>query len=313
MSSRAVIALGGNALGNTPDEQMKKIEEAAPHIAELISQGYEIVVTHGNGPQVGMINLAFDESSKSNDKISNMDLPECSAMSQGYIGYHMQNKIQVEMHKHGIDQQTAAIITQMEVDKDDPAFLNPTKPIGSYYTKSQAEKIAENDPLFTYKEDSGRGYRRTVASPKPVDIVEKDVILNLLKNNFVVIACGGGGIPVVKSGDKYEGVDAVIDKDLAAAKLAELIDADYLMVLTAVDKVCLNFNKENQKEVDIMTADEAEKYCAEGQFAPGSMLPKVQAAVEFVKSGENKKSLICSLDKVEFAIKGETGTTITGN
>lgn len=311
MSLRAVIALGGNALGSTPEEQVKKIEEAAPHIVGLISQGYEIVVTHGNGPQVGMINLALDEGSQRNEKIPKMELPECTAMSQGYIGYHLQNGIHSEMKKQGMPWKVSTVITQIEVDKNDPAFSNPSKPIGSYYTKEQAEEMMKKSPTFTYKEDSGRGYRRMVASPKPIDIVEKDTILSLLEDEFVVIACGGGGIPVVKLKDNhYEGISAVIDKDLAAARLAELIKADYLLILTAVDKVCLDFNTENQRELDVITTGDAEKYCTEGQFAPGSMLPKVQAAVEFVKSGENRKAVICSLDKVKFAMKGESGTSI---
>lgn len=311
MSHRAVVALGGNALGNTPEEQIAKVKEAAPHIVELISQGYEVVVTHGNGPQVGMINLAFDEVSKTNDKIPNMGFPECAAMSQGYIGYHLQSGIQDELSRKGLSLIAATVITRMEVDARDPAFTNPVKPIGGYYTKEEVEKIAKKDSSFTYMEDSGRGYRRTIASPYPINIIERDSILSLLKNEFVVVACGGGGVPVVKMDNgSYKGVSAVIDKDLASSKLAEIIDADYLLVLTAVDGVFLNFGGPEQEEIRTMSSDEAKRYCKEGHFADGSMLPKVRAAIEFVRKNLKRKAIICSLEKVDLAIKGQSGTQI---
>ena len=309
---RIVIALGGNALGDTPKEQERRIDEAAESLVGLISQGYEIIVSHGNGPQVGMINLAFSESGKENEKIPHMPLAECTSMSQGYIGYHLQKGIQKELRREGMPWHVATMVTQVEVDERDEAFNNPAKPIGIYYTKEEAEKLMNEYPSEIYKEDAGRGWRRVVASPKPVDIVEKDSILNLLDNEFVVIACGGGGIPVIKIGDgDYKGVDAVIDKDFASALLAELVDAKYLFILTAVDRVALNFGKPNEKLLESMTVSEAEQYCEEGHFAPGSMLPKVQAAIKFAKSKKGRRAVIASLEKAPLAIKGLSGTVIT--
>ena len=311
MGKRIVVALGGNALGDTPSEQIKNIKEAACHIVDLIFSGYEIIITHGNGPQVGMVNLAFEEMSKTNEKIPKLALPECTAMSQGYIGFHLQNGIEQELKKRGSRQKAVTLITQVEVDKNDPAFETPTKPIGGYYTKEQIEKIKKNNPSFTYVEDSGRGYRKTVASPKPVDIIEKDSIMNLLDSGYIVIACGGGGIPVIKSKNgEYEGIDAVIDKDLASALLANLIGAEYFMILTSVEKVYLNFNKDAQKAIDRMSTKDAKAYCNEGQFAPGSMLPKIQAAINFVGNKKNKKALICSLNRVDNALNEKSGTYI---
>lgn len=311
MSSIVVVALGGNALGNAPEEQISRIKEVAPHIIGLISKGYKVIITHGNGPQVGMINLAFDESSKTNNKIPGIGFPECAAMSQGYIGYHLQSGIQDEIDRKGISFKAVTVITRMEVDVNDPAFVNPVKPIGGYYTKEQIEKIAQKDSSFTYMEDAGRGYRRSIASPYPINIIEKDSILSLLKNEFVVIACGGGGIPVVKlDNGTYKGVNAVIDKDLASSKLAGIINADYLLILTAVDAVSLNWGKSDQKEIKRMSSDEAERYCKEGHFADGSMLPKVRAAIEFVRGDSKRKSIICSLEKADLALKGQSGTEI---
>lgn len=312
MSSRAVIALGGNALGNDAAEQQERIKHAAPSLVELIDQGYEIIVSHGNGPQVGMINLAFSEARKQNSRIPDMDLPECTAMSQGYIGYHLQKGIQKELNDRGMPWTVTSVVTQMVVDSEDSAFKNPTKPIGAFYTEEEAEKLSAQNPGVIYQEDSGRGWRQMVASPKPVDIVEKNSIKNLLDNDFVVIACGGGGIPVVKKGEgEYEGIQAVIDKDHASAKLAELVDAEYLFILTAVDRVMLDFGKPNQRAVDRMTVAEAEKYCSEGHFAAGSMLPKVRAAIDFAKSKKGRKAIIASLEKAPEAIRGESGTLIT--
>jgi len=310
-SPRIVIALGGNALGNTPQEQIEKINEACPSLVDLMRQGYEIIVTHGNGPQVGMINLAFDEASKNNDKIPPIPFAECSAMSQGYIGYHLQQGILKEMRNKNMPWHVASLVTQIEVDKNDKAFENPTKPVGAYYTKDMADEIMKDNPEIIMKEDAGRGYRRMVASPEPIDIVEKDSIRNLLDNEFVVIACGGGGIPVIKKDDGvYEGVDAVIDKDFASAHLADVIDADYLFILTAVDRVCLNYGKENEKVLSEMSVKDAEKYIEEGHFAPGSMLPKVKAAVSFAKSKKGRCAVIASLEKAPLAIRNESGTRI---
>lgn len=312
MASRIVIALGGNALGNTPGEQQQKIDSVAESLVGLIAQGYEIIVSHGNGPQVGMINLAFAEGSGQNSKIPYMPMPECTAMSQGYIGYHLQKGILKELRRRGMPWHVSTMVTQMEVDPKDEAFKKPTKPIGAYYTKEQAEELMKQSPGQVYAEDAGRGYRRMVPSPKPKDIVEKDSILNLLDNEFIVIACGGGGIPVVKKGDGiYEGIDAVIDKDFASAKLADLIDAEYFFILTAVDRVSINWGKPNQLDIERMTVEEAEKYCKEGHFAPGSMLPKVLAAVDFAKGKKGRKAVIASLEKAPLAIQGLSGTEIT--
>lgn len=309
--SRIVIALGGNALGNNAKEQQERIEHAAPSLINLIKQGNEILVSHGNGPQVGMINLAFDEAAKKDERIEKMDLPECTAMSQGYIGYHLQKGITKEVRKEGKPWKTATVVTQVIVDETDPAFQDPTKPIGAFYDGKTAAKLMKENPGVTFVEDAGRGWRQVVASPKPVDIVEKDSIRSLLDDDFIVIACGGGGVPVTKdrNGD-YHGVSAVIDKDFSAAKLAELVDAEYLFILTAVDHVAINFGKPNQQELSEMSLAQAEQYCKEGQFAAGSMLPKVQAAMNFVKSGKNRKAIIASLEKAPEAIQGKSGTMI---
>jgi carbamate kinase len=309
---RIVIALGGNALGNTPEEQQKKVDEACPSLINLIAQGNEIIVCHGNGPQVGMISLAFDEATPNNPKICRMGLPECTAMSQGYIGYHLQKGMGKELRKQKMPWQVATVVTQVIVDKNDPAFSKPTKPICAFYTKEKVDEMKAADPALQFVEDSGRGYRRVVASPKPVEIAEAKSILNLLDNEYIVIACGGGGIPViVNESGNYEGVPAVIDKDFAAAKLAEAVDAHYLFILTAVDYVSINFGKPNQKELKTMTVAEARQYIKDGQFAAGSMLPKVQAAINFVNSGDDRKAIIASLEKAPLAIRGESGTTIT--
>lgn len=310
--ARIVIALGGNALGNNATEQQQKIEEGCPALIDMIGQGHEIIVTHGNGPQVGMIDLAFDVASSSNDKVPTMELQECTAMSQGYIGYHLQKGIKKELRKRGMPWQVASVITQVVVDPKDPAFSNPAKPIGAFYTKEKAEELAKENPSWTFKEDANRGYRRVVPSPIPKEIVERKSILNLLDNEYIVIACGGGGIPVIQDerGD-CTGVPAVIDKDYAAAVLAQAVGADYLFILTAVDYVCINFGKPDQKELKTMSLQEAQTYLDEGQFAAGSMGPKVQAALNFVKSGGNRRAVIASLEKAPLAMRGESGTLIT--
>ena len=311
MSKRIVIALGGNALGNTPEEQLKLVKETAKTIVSLSSQGYEIIVGHGNGPQVGMINLAMDFSANNGGKTPYMPFPECGAMSQGYIGYHLQQAIQEELHKQHIDKECATIVTQVVVDKDDPAFQKPTKPVGSFYSKEEADKIAK-EKGFTFVEDAGRGYRRVVPSPIPQRIVELKVVEQLVKAGDIVITVGGGGIPVIETAEGLEGVAAVIDKDRSSSKLALDIKADMLVILTAVDRVCINFNKPDQKEVAKMSIAEAKEYSAQGQFAPGSMLPKVQSCVEFVsKNTGNGEALITSLSKAPEALKGLTGTIIT--
>ena len=256
MNKRLVIALGGNALGNTPKEQLELVKKTASTIVDLIEEGYDVVVGHGNGPQVGMVNLAFENSHNNNGGTPEMPFPECGAMTQGYIGYHLQQSIGRELKLRGLKKSVATIVTQVEVDKNDKAFENPTKPIGSFYTKEQADKIIA-ETGYTFVEDAGRGYRRVVPSPKPVSIVELETVEKLVSQGSVVITVGGGGIPVVKNEDYFEGVAAVIDKDRASAKLALDLHADMLVILTAVEKVSINFNKENQEDLDAMSLAEA--------------------------------------------------------
>lgn len=306
---KIVIALGGNALGHTPKEQQQLVKQSVKPIVDFIQAGHDVIVAHGNGPQVGMINLAFEEARKINKHIPELGFAECSAMSQGYIGYHLQNALREELKKRGIKKSVATILTQVIVDKNDSAFKNPTKPIGNFYTRQEAEKRSE-ESTYIFVEDAGRGYRRVVASPKPIDIAEIDIISSLVENAHLVISVGGGGIPVYKEENQLIGIDAVIDKDFASAKLAEKVDADYLIILTAVDQVAINFGKENEKglsQLDIKTID---RYIKEGHFAPGSMLPKIQAAREFALSKKGRRALITSLSKASLGIRGETGTLI---
>ena len=312
-ASRVVIALGGNALGNTPEEQIERVRNAAPILLRVIEQGNEIIITHGNGPQVGMIQKAFTYANQTDESIPTMDLPECGAMSQGYIGYHLQQAIGAAMHKSYKHWHVASVVTQIEVDPGDPAFQNATKPIGAFLTKEQAdaEKAAHPDMIFV--EDSGRGYRRVVASPEPKKIVENESILNLLDNEFIVIACGGGGIPVVRDySDKgaYKGQAAVIDKDMGGELLAEDCSADTLVLLTAVDHVAINFGKPDQKDLEDITTEEARQYLEQGQFGKGSMEPKVRAAVKFAESRPGRVCIIGSLDKAAEAMAGLSGTRI---
>lgn len=313
MSKRIVIALGGNALGNNLPEQMQAVKHTARAIVDLIEQGNEVVVAHGNGPQVGMIQEAMTQLTRSDpEKYIPCPLSVCVAMSQGYIGYDLQNALREEMLDRGIDVGAATVLTQVEVDPNDPAFANPTKPIGSFMTREEAERmIAERG--YDVVEDAGRGYRRVVASPKPAGIVELDTIRSLVETNHVVIACGGGGIPVFRTeGNHLKGAAAVIDKDFAAARLAEQLDADFLVILTAVEKVAVNFGKPDQRWLDELTPADVERYIEEGQFAPGSMLPKVQAALAFAQSGEGRSSLITLLERAADGIAGKTGTIVRG-
>ena len=311
MSKRIVIALGGNALGNNPEEQLELVKNTAKAIVDLIKEGHEIMIGHGNGPQVGMINLAMEYASQEGANTPTMPFPECGAMSQGYIGYHLQQAIGNELKREGINKCCVTVVTQVVVDEHDPAFKNPTKPIGSFYTKEDAEKI-EKEKGYTFVEDSGRGYRRVVASPKPVEIVESNVIEKIVATGNIVITVGGGGIPVIKNNNgELKGVPAVIDKDSSSAKLAQDLAADMLIILTAVEKVAINFNKPDQKDLSSMTLKECEKYISEGHFAKGSMLPKVEACKKFVEeSPKNAVAIITSLEKAAEAIRGETGTTI---
>ena len=304
---KIVIALGGNALGNTPAEQLALVRQTAKPIVDLIEQGNQVVIAHGNGPQVGMINLGMSTAAEAGAIKADMPFPECGAMSQGYIGYHLQNSIANELAARGIQKSVGTLVTQVLVDEADPAFQKPSKPVGAFYDKATADKIAA-ERGYTMVEDAGRGWRQVVPSPKPVDVVEKDMVNTLVDSGYVVITVGGGGIPVVKKDGRLVGTPAVIDKDFASAKLAELIGADMLVILTAVDRVAINWGKPDQKALAEMTVDEAEKYCGEGHFAPGSMLPKVQAAMSFAKAGGT--AIIASLENAAAALRGESGTRI---
>ena len=305
--ARIVVALGGNALGSTPSEQKEKVANAAKTIVNLVAQGNELIIAHGNGPQVGMINLGLSHSAADGVIKAEIPFPECGAMSQGYIGYHLQNAIGNELAARGMKKDVATVVTQVLVDENDPAFQNPTKPIGAFYDKETADRIAA-EKGYTMVEDAGRGYRQVVPSPKPVDVIEKNMVNSLIDNGYVVITVGGGGIPVIRKDGKLYGTPAVIDKDFASAKLAELVKADALVILTAVDRVAINWGKPDQKSLDEMTVEEAEKYCGEGHFAPGSMLPKVKAAISFAKTGGN--AIIASLENAGKAVKGESGTIV---
>ena len=306
---RIVIALGGNALGNTLPEQMQAVKTTAKALCDLIEEGHQVVVVHGNGPQVGMINNAMAALSREDANQPNTPLSVCVAMSQAYIGYDLQNALREELRKRGFMRTpVVTVVTQVRVDENDPAFQNPSKPIGHFMTREQAEH-AEKAYGYVMKEDAGRGYRRVVASPKPVEIVEQDAINSLVDANKIVICCGGG-IPVTLQGDHLKGASAVIDKDFASCLLAKELDADMLIILTAVEKVAVNFGKENEKWLDEMTVEEAQKYVDEGQFAPGSMLPKVQAAMDFASSKEGRSAMITLLEKAKDGIQGKTGTKI---
>ena len=310
MKKRIVIALGGNALGNTLPEQMVAVKSTSKAIIDLIEEGHEVIVSHGNGPQVGMINQAMIELSRADEKQPNTPLSVCVAMSQAYIGYDLQNALREELLNRGIHLPVATMVTQVRVDADDPAFQNPSKPIGRFMTKEQAD-IAAAKYGHEMKEDAGRGYRRVVASPKPVEIVEIGAIKALVDAGQLVICCGGGGIPVTLNGNHLKGASAVIDKDFCSCELAKELNADYLIILTAVEKVAINFGTENEQWLDHISVDEAKEYIKEGHFAPGSMLPKVEAAMDFASSAPGRTSLITLLEKARDGINGKTGTKIT--
>lgn len=311
---KIVLALGGNALQVSPKDasaeaQLKTCRETAKSIVDLIEDGHTIAVVHGNGPQVGQILSSVETGFKANPSNVLFPFDVCGAFSQGYIGYHLQNAIKEELKRRNIVKPVGTIVTQVLVDKNDPGFLNPTKPIGAFYGEEEAERLHE-EKGYIMKEDAGRGYRRVVPSPKPIDVMEKDVIKELVEMGSVVISCGGGGIPVTLEDGEIKGVAAVIDKDFAAEKLAEILDADMLLILTAVEKVCINYNKPDQKTLDSITLEEVDKLIDEKQFAPGSMLPKVEACKKFVQFSSEKIAVIAALSKAKEAIKGTSGTKI---
>ena len=302
--ARYVVSLGGNALGNNPSEQMQALNRVAEAISSLIIDNNEVAIVHGNGPQVGMINLAFESSKET----PNMPFPECGAMSEGYIGYHIQNAIYNCLKQKNINRTISTVVTQVLVDQNDPSFQNPSKPIGSFYSKEEAEIISQ-EKGYIMKEDAGRGYRRVVPSPLPIDIIEKDAIKTLFDKGQIVICAGGGGIPVINNGNKLEGVAAVIDKDYASMKVAEIIDADYLVILTAVSNVYINYKTENQFKLTNIDKKTLEQCMNDGQFPKGSMYPKVKAVLDFLK-GNNKTAVIASLDDAVKAFKFESGTIV---
>jgi carbamate kinase len=314
VSKLAVLAIGGNSLikdkqHETVEDQYKAVCETAKHIVGMVEQGFDVVVTHGNGPQVGFI-LRRSEIAHEVAGMHSVPLVNCGADTQGAIGYQIQQALDNEFLRRGISKRAATVVTQVVVDKNDPAFKNPSKPIGTFYTKEQAEKLQKEHPDWVIINDAGRGYRRVVPSPMPKEIVEQQAIELLVKNGFSVVGVGGGGIPVIRNEKgELEGIDAVIDKDNASSLLAVNIKADLFIISTAVEKVYLNYNKPNQKALDKLTVSEAKKYIEEGHFAKGSMLPKIQAVIRFLEAG-GREAIITNPESLEKALKGETGTHI---
>lgn len=309
---RIIAALGGNALQANPkdcsaESQWKTCRETAKAIVDLIEVGHQIVIVHGNGPQVGQILSSMEAANRFNSLNIVFPFDVCDAFSQGYIGYYLQNALRQELRNRHIEKPVATVITQTVVDAEDPAFQNPSKPVGSFYTDQEAE-YQINQWGYDMKEDAGRGYRRVVPSPKPLDIVEKDLIRRIVDSDMILIACGGGGIPVIYEGEQLRGVPAVIDKDFAAEKLAEILDADALLILTAVERVCIYYNQPNQQELSQVTLKEMEEYIEQGHFAPGSMLPKVEACKKFIEYNPNKIAIIAALSKAKEALQGNAGT-----
>ncbi|MGI8316912.1 carbamate kinase [Halobacillus mangrovi] len=308
---KIVIALGGNAIQSkdpSAEAQQKAIRKTVEQIVAIIEAGYDVIITHGNGPQVG--NLMLQQKATHSNATPAMPLDTCGAMTQGMLGYWLQNAIREGLEEKGIHKPVGSVITQVEVSKNDPAFTHPSKPIGPFYKREEAHQLMKDNQVL-FVEDAGRGWRRVVPSPKPIHIVEHQMIQQLIQAGNVVIAVGGGGIPVTKIGDHYHGVEAVIDKDFASEKLAESIEADIFLVLTNVSHVSLNYNQSNAEPINEVTTEALKKWAADGQFAPGSMLPKVEAAVEFVESKAGRKSIITSLDFALEALEGKTGTHIS--
>ena len=308
--AKVVVALGGNALGKSPEEQLKLVKNTASSLIGLIQAGNQVVISHGNGPQVGQINLGMDFAAQ-NGKTAAFPFPECGAMSQGYIGYHLQQSLQNELHQRGMEKDVVTTVTQVVVDPSDPAFENPTKPVGDFYTKEQAAQI-EQEKGYTFVEDAGRGYRQVVPSPLPKRIVELNSTETLIENGTLVIAAGGGGVPVVEEGGALTGVPAVIDKDRSSALLADNVDADQLIILTAVDYVYINYNQPDEQKLTELSQAQAQELIDAGQFPAGSMLPKIQACLSFVKGHPERKAIITSLAGLDQALEGKLGTVIHG-
>lgn len=306
--AKIVVALGGNALGKSPEEQLELVKHTATSLIGLVEAGHKVVISHGNGPQVGAINLGMNYAAE-HGQTAAFPFPECGAMSQGYIGYHLQQSLQNELHRRNITKDVASVVTQVEVDESDAAFQHPTKPVGAFYSKEDADRIVA-EKGYTFVEDAGRGYRQVVPSPQPKSIIELKSINDLIENDNLVIAGGGGGVPVVKTPAGLKGVPAVIDKDRSSALLAANIAAEQLIILTAVDAVYVNYGSPDEDVLRELTAEEAKRYIDEGQFAPGSMLPKIEACLDFVASGANRTALITSLDRLDDALAGKVGTLI---
>jgi carbamate kinase len=308
---KIVIALGGNAIQSgdaSAKAQQKALEKTAEQLVGLVESGNDIIISHGNGPQVG--NILLQQKAADSEKNPAMPLDTCGAMSQGMIGYWLENAMDKALAKRKIDKEVVGIVTRVVVDENDPAFINPTKPIGPFYTKEEAEKMM-SETGASVKEDAGRGWRKVVPSPKPISIQEHRSINTLVEDGKIVISTGGGGIPVVVKDGELVGVEAVIDKDFASEKLAELVDADVLLILTAVDNIYINYNKPNQQLLDKVGTKDLKGYAEEGQFAPGSMLPKVEAAIQFAESREGRTTIITSLDQVVEALEGKAGTRVS--
>ena len=308
--AKIVVALGGNALGKSPQEQLELVKNTAKSLVGLITKGHEIVISHGNGPQVGSINLGLNYAAE-HDQGPAFPFAECGAMSQAYIGYQLQESLQNELHSMGIDKQVVTLVTQVEVDESDPAFNSPSKPIGLFYTKEEANRI-QQEKGYQFVEDAGRGYRRVVPSPQPISIIELESIKTLVENDTLVIAAGGGGIPVIREQhDSFKGIDAVIDKDKTSALLGADIHCDQLIILTAIDYVYINYHTDQQQALKTTNIDTLKTYIEEEQFAKGSMLPKIESAISFIENNPNGSVLITSLNRLDAALEGKIGTLIT--